>query len=169
MNIKKSKRIDKIISLVDDKVSNVYDIACDHGYIGISILLAGKTKNVVFSDIAESPLNSCKGNVRDKIFNNPKMQEVLDDIHVDYRLGDGLNIIKDGETVDTVIIAGIGYDLMIKIIEDIKKYNIKTLIASVQTKVSDFRKYLDLKKYNVVADEMVLDDKYYYIQKIRFN
>lgn len=168
MNIKKSKRIEKIVSLIDDKVDNVYDIACDHGYIGISAILSKKTKNVVFADIANDPLNSCKKNVDNLIYENNDLSEDLDNIHVDFRLGDGLNVLSEDENVDTLIIAGIGYDLMIEILEDLDKYDIKTLILSVQSKVSDFRKYLENNNMNVVADEMIIEScKYYYIQKVR--
>lgn len=159
MNIKKSLRIDKIVSLIPES-NTIFDIACDHGYIGIKAAMDGKTKKVVFSDINESPLNSCKENVAKYLKNT--------NVSIEYRQGDGLSVIKDGERCDTVIIAGIGYDLMIDILKDLPKYNIGILILSVQTKVSSFRKYLSDNSYNVLNDEMIIEDgKFYYIQKVK--
>lgn len=162
-NFKKLPLTDRmacIVSLVD--VGDVVcDIACDHGYVGLEILKENKAKKVIFSDIKVGPLSQAKDNLI-------KYCKDIDSVAYDFRIGDGLSIIKDGEKIDTVIIAGIGYDVMVSILEDIDKYDIKTLIVSVHSKVEKFRQYLKEKELDVVIEKVIIDkDTIYYIQKIK--
>ena len=101
-----SDRLVKIASKVD-KGSRVADVGTDHGYVPIYLALNGVAESAVAMDVNEGPLDRAQQNII-------KMG-VADKVSV--RLSDGLDKLKEGEA-DTVIIAGMGGKLTIRILEN---------------------------------------------------
>lgn len=95
--MKTSQRIQEIINFSKNG-KRVCDIGCDHGLVGINLILDYGIEYVIFSDIVASPLQNAIENV--KTYN-------IDENMVDFRVGDGLETIEVGE-VDTVVITGMG-------------------------------------------------------------
>ncbi|MFV0499685.1 MAG: tRNA (adenine(22)-N(1))-methyltransferase [Bacilli bacterium] len=106
-----TNRMQEIINYSKDS-SKVCDIGCDHGLVGISLILEHEIDLVIFSDILSEPLKSAINNTR---------QYEIDPKKVEFRLGDGLCPIESYE-VDTVIITGMGAKTIVEILSrDIKK------------------------------------------------
>ncbi len=142
--MKLSKRIKKIIEYIDEN-DRVADIGCDHGYLGIGCLDKGVTfiQNV---DNKIGPLNSARKNL-----SKYKNDNIL------FTLSDGLNDLDPA--VDTVVISGMGGDLITKIVLGNlnKTKQLKKLIIVAHSKVCFLREQLT-KYFSIVEEDLVEDN-----------
>ncbi len=94
---------------VADMVSGltVADIGTDHGKLLIYLLQNGKISHGIGSDVAVGPAGSCK--------KNAVLFGAAEDL--DIRVGDGLKTLVLNEA-ETIVIAGMGGELILKILED---------------------------------------------------
>lgn len=76
---------------------------------------------------------------------------------IETRLSDGLKELKPGEA-DTVIIAGMGGELMLRILRDGAhvRNSVKHYILSPQSELSVFRHGLEELGFSIVEEEMLL-------------
>lgn len=152
--MKISKRISKILDFieVEDKVA---DIGCDHGYLGLGCIQKGVTfvQNI---DNKIGPLNTAKRNLQEYI-----------DSNIIYTLCDGLNELD--ERVDTIVISGMGGDLITQIINENldKAKKLKKIIIVAHSKVPFLRK--NLTKYFSIIDEDLVEDNGKIYEIIVFN
>lgn len=103
-NIKLDLRLGAVASFVK-KGERVADVGTDHGYIPIWLRARGISPRVIASDINKQPLDTARENAA---------RYGIDGIS--FSLCDGLYGI-DSDSVDTVIIAGMGGETIAKIIE----------------------------------------------------
>lgn len=152
-----SKRLAMIASLVTEGAS-VADIGTDHGYIPIYLVKNNIASKAIAMDINGGPLLRAKENIIKYNLENK----------IETRLSDGLEQLEPGET-DTIIIAGMGGDLMMAIL-DRKKEVVKeatTLILQPQSKWPLFRRYLHHEGFKIQKEEMVFEDgKFYFIMHV---
>lgn len=151
-----SKRL-KRIAVMADKAKCVADIGTDHGYVPIYLVMNGIAQSAIAMDINEGPLCRAKQNI---------VKMGVDD-KVTVRLSDGLEKLNKDEA-DTVIIAGMGGRLTIRILDNAKEVleSVDTLILSPHSDVDMVRIYLQDNNYNIVDEEMLVDEgKYYNIIK----
>ena len=99
-----SKRLKAVASLVK-KGSSVADVGTDHGYIPVYLIENNVVSSAIAMDINEKPLASCQALVKSKGLEN----------EIQTRLSNGLENLKHGEC-DTVIIAGMGAELIVDIL-----------------------------------------------------
>ena len=100
--MKISKRLIEISNLIEDN-SNIIDVGCDHALLDIYLFKNKKNVKIIASDIKEGPLEQAKRNISK--FKYP----------IRVKLGSGLDPIE--EDIDTVVIAGMGGDTMIDILQ----------------------------------------------------
>lgn len=129
----------------------IADVGTDHGYIPVYLLKQGVIKSAVAVDINEGPLNSCKSLVK---------SEGLQD-KIITRISNGLENVKSSEC-DTVIIAGMGGELIVKILSACDWAKEKHLILQPMTHPEIARKYLYDNGYAIDNDLIVNDDRHYY-------
>lgn len=159
--MKLTKRFSAIVSLCE-KVDIVVDVATDHGTVPIYIANENIAKEVIATDINEGPLNKCIEN-KNKYLTNK---------NVDFRtvLCDGLKGIEkctNGRS-RTIIITGIGCELMMDILADINEYDFEYLILCVHSKTYEFRKYLQNKGLAIIDEKIVFENgQYYFIEKCK--
>ncbi len=125
------------------------DVGTDHGFLPIYLKKTGKAKNVIATDINEKPLKKAEENI--------KASGVTD---VSLRLCDGLSAVKV-EECDTVIIAGIGGEVISGIMErgsEIVKRKGVTVILQPTTSPEFLRKYLYANGFEIVK-ETPLEEK----------
>lgn len=143
--MKISKRIQKIIEYIDVEDS-VADIGCDHGYLGLGCLEKG-IKFLQNIDNKKGPLTTAMKNLSDYQMND----------NVIYTLCDGLDNLDS--RVDTIVISGMGGDLINQIInrnlEKTKK--LKKIIIVAHTKLFLLRK--ELTKNFYIIDETIISEK----------
>lgn len=137
----------------------VADIGCDHGYLGIHLLVNGIAKSIIAADVNEQPLNSA---VR-----NAKKYGVSD--KMTFCLSDGAaHIPRD---FDTMVCAGMGADTMISILDAAPwlKDRAYTLILQCQSRRPELRRYLSQNSYAILEETLAEDGKFIYpVMRVRY-
>ncbi len=148
-----SKRLQTVADTVT-KGNSVADIGCDHAYIAIYLIEKAIAPKVIAMDINKGPLQRADENIKARGYVN----------RIETRLSDGLDKLNLGE-VDTVLMAGIGGALMIRILEEGKKVleSVKELVLSPQSEINQVRKYLHDNHFAIMEEKMVLDEGKYYV------
>lgn len=151
-----SNRIQKVAKMVT-KGHKVADIGCDHGYTSIYLIQNQISHYIIAMDINEGPLERAKANVINYNCQN----------HIELRLSNGLSKLKDNE-VDTILISGMGGNLIIDILDKNKEqfYKVKELILQPQSDIYRVRNYIQDNNFLIVDEDMLIEeDKYYNIIK----
>ena len=154
-----SLRLSKIASLVP-KGAFVCDVGTDHGFLPIFLMQSGKVRGVIATDINEKPLKKAMENIE-----KAKAEGIT------LKLCDGLSGVKAGE-VDTVIIAGMGGEVISGILERGKEITENadiTLILQPTTSPEFLRKYLYETGYEIVKEIPIEENgKLYSIMLVAF-
>lgn len=147
-----SKRLETVASFVE-KGSRVADVGTDHGYIPIILTERHQASGAIAMDIGKSPLERAKEHIRER---------GLED-KIETRLCDGVKGLAPGEA-DTVIIAGMGGELVIHIMEDGNRLwdCVKHWILSPQSELHKVRRFLEGRGFAIVKEDMVEEDGKYY-------
>lgn len=146
-----SKRIAAIIDQVDCRC--LADIACDHGYIAIGAVTAGRSIRAIACDINKEPLSKAVANIRNAGLTDK----------IETRLGSGFSVIRQGEA-DEAVVAGIGGLLLMEILhahmETVK--TIRKLILLPQSEVGETRYFLHKNGFEILDESMVYEDGKFY-------
>lgn len=145
-----SKRLNAIASLVTAG-SRIADIGTDHGYIPVYLCESGIIKSAVASDINEGPLSSCETLVK---------REGLEE-KINIRLSNGLEKLCSDE-FDTVIIAGMGGELIVDILSRCDYISNKHIILNPMTHPEFAREFLYNNGFEIENDFIVKDGYHYY-------
>ena len=127
----------------------IADIGSDHGYL-IKIAFDNHLIDYAYAiDNKKGPINFCKNNLKE--YKN-----------VSYFLSDGLDDVD--ESIDCVIIAGMGGMLIISILEKNKDKlkNIKRLILQANRDEYLLRKYLVENGFYIQDEKIIKEDNKYY-------
>ena len=155
-----SNRLKKCAEFISTE-SKIADIGTDHAYLPIYVALKNKVVKAIAADIHVGPLENAQCNIRD--FN-------LENI-IETRLSDGLRNINENE-VDEVVIAGMGGNLIINILEgcDWKNKHTKTFILQPMKHEKNLRIYLSEKGYKVETEiALQCKNKLYTVMKVIFD
>ena len=110
-------RLSKRIHALADSVTRGHsaaDIGTDHGYVPMLLIRDGISPRVIMSDISEGSLAKAK-----ETFRQCGLMDKVSE--TDFRTGDGLGTVGEGE-VDDIIIGGLGGHTIIDILDaDISK------------------------------------------------
>lgn len=146
-----SSRLKKIASLVPNG-ARVCDIGTDHAFLPIYLIKENIAKTVIACDLNEKPLECAKHNVA---------QSGLSGIEL--RLCDGLCGIDKSE-VDTIIIAGLGGEVIAGILAKcgwIKDENL-TLILQPTTSPDYLRRFLVENGFETIFEPAIFENKKLY-------
>lgn len=102
--MKLSKRLEMVASFVGIQ-AQIADVGTDHGYIPIALVEQKLVKKAIAMDIKPGPLERAREHIRQY-----GLQE-----KIETRLSDGVKQLSVGEA-DTVIIAGMGGELVLSLI-----------------------------------------------------
>ena len=152
MKLPISKRLLCCASMVQSG-SRVADIGTDHGYLGIYLLQSGAARHVVACDLRKDPLENARRNA--KLFGV--------DGEMELRLSDGLEKILPDE-VDTVVMAGMGGDLIQKILSQCpwRKREGLQFILQPQSAGNVLRRWLCEDGFEIQREEPVQDGHFLY-------
>ena len=147
-----SKRLYAVAGLVTEGAS-VADIGTDHGYIPIYLIKEGIASKVIALDVKKGPLERARMHI---------IGYGLKD-RIKTRLSDGLQEVKPGE-VDTMIAAGMGGGLVIRILQEGRKVadQLSALILQPQSEIEKVRKYLNQSGFRITEEKMVEETGKYY-------
>ena len=152
MKLPISKRLLCCASMVQSG-SRVADIGTDHGYLGIYLLQSGAARHVIACDLRKDPLENARRNA--KLFGV--------DGEMEFRLSDGLEKILPDE-VDTVVMAGMGGDLIQKILSQCpwRRREGLQFILQPQSAGNVLRRWLCEDGFEIQREEPVQDGHFLY-------
>lgn len=125
------------------------DVGCDHGYLSIRLIEAKTAKKVIAMDVAKGPLSKAKENIERAGLGSK----------IETRLSDGAAKLACKEA-DTVIMAGIGGSLMMRLLEKDKHIlnTVSELILSPQSEIEQVRIFLARHSYIIKDERMITDE-----------
>ena len=155
-----NNRLKAILSMVEDGVG-VIDVGTDHGFIPIALTENNYKGNIYASDINREPLQTAK--------NNAKEAGIAD--RINFLLCDGLEKCPP-EKVDTIVIAGMGGDMICRIL-DYAEWTMDQrykLILQPMTKQEVVRYWLSNNGFITESEELAVEgDTIYQIIAARFD
>lgn len=136
------------------------DIGTDHAYLPVWLAKSGKITSAIACDVKEGPLQRARENI----------QKYQVSSLVTARLSDGLQAVSPDE-VDTVVIAGMGGDLMIHILEEAPWLKSgKTIILQCMTSAEELRRWLLAEGYVTESEHAVRSEgRVYTVMRIRWS
>lgn len=148
------------LKAVADSVTHgnrVADVGCDHAYISIYLIDNNIAPQVIAMDVNRGPLERARENITRQGYDNR--------IHT--RLSDGLHEMEPGEA-DTILIAGMGGALTVRILEEGLEVVLKSreLVLQPQSEMYLVRRFLHRIGFSIIQENMLKEDgKYYVVMK----
>lgn len=137
-------RLQRIAGMIR-RGDRVADIGTDHAYLPVFLIKEGIAVEAFACDVSDGPLENARKTVEKSGVGG-----------ITLRKGDGLNAVTPDE-VDTVVIAGMGGDLIARILESspwIRNTRYE-LILQPMTAVEDLREYLCQNGFEVILETAV--------------
>ena len=143
----------EIIKSMVSKCDTAADVGTDHGYVAEMLLNDNTAKKIIATDLNKGPLNRAIEYLTSKDLSE----------QCEFRLGSGLKVISENE-VDSIIIAGMGGDLIVDILNSSKNISqsAKELILQPMTAIDKLRKYLYDNDFIIVDENIVKEFHHYY-------
>ena len=131
---------------------NILDIGCDHVLLEIYLCLKYDNFYITGSDINQKPLEKAKENIaKYHLENRIKL------VHAN-------GIEKLDNTIDTIVISGMGSINIINILKDINSYpNIKKIVLSPNNDFSYLRCEMNKLGFKINKEEIIKDNNKYYL------
>lgn len=147
-----SKRMRKLAGLVTEG-NRLADVGTDHGYIPIELVRQRRIPSAIAMDVNRGPLERAREHIRTYGL----------DTYIETRLSDGLWELKPGEA-DTVLIAGMGGQLMTRILIGGRHCldTVKELILQPQSEIWLVREWLQQNGFQIEEEDIVKDEGKYY-------
>lgn len=130
----------------------VADIGCDHGYLGIYLLLNNIASAVIAADVNTQPLDSA--------VHNANKYGVAD--RMSFYLSDGARSIP--RDFDAMVCAGMGADTIVSILDAapwLKSENYR-LVLQCQSKTPMLRQYLSQQGFRICRETALKDGRFIY-------
>ncbi len=151
MEVRLSGRMEALAGMVSAG-NRLADVGTDHAYIPIALCLAGKIPSAIAMDIGEGPLARARDHIA---------AYGLDD-RIGTRRADGLLGLGEGEA-DTVMIAGMGGLLTVKILTDrALPESVTELVLGPQSEIAEVRRCVRELGFRIVEEKMVCEDGKFY-------
>lgn len=149
--------LSKRLQAVADSVTTgnrVADVGCDHAYISIYLIEQDIAPSVIAMDVNKGPLARARENIARKGY----------EARIQTRLSNGLEKMEPGE-VDTILIAGMGGALMVRILEEGAEVvsKCRELVLQPQSEMHLVRRYLHKIGYRIIEEQMLIDEGKYYV------
>lgn len=147
-----SIRLQAVAAMAAD-AERLADIGTDHGYVPIFLAQQGKLAHAVAMDVNDGPLRRAKEHIR--LY---QMEEIIET-----RRSDGARGLKPGEA-DTVVIAGMGGALTIRILQEGEGNlaPVRALVLQPQSEIEQVRRFLHAHGLAIVQEDMVKEEGKYY-------
>ena len=156
--MKLSDRLEMVVSAVLPEEAAA-DVGTDHGHVPVELVRRGIIKHGYAMDVRKGPLSRAQANIA-----AAGLEE-----KIETRLSDGVKELKPGEA-QTVIIAGMGGELIIHILEDGRHMweSVEQWVLSPHSEPDRVRKWLCGNGFPISAENMVFEEgKYYTVLDVR--
>jgi len=147
------KRLQTVASMVPFG-STVADIGTDHGYVPAYLVLTGRCRYVIASDIAEGPCRAAAET--SKKYNLPDKMDI--------RTAPGLQGLRIGEA-ETVVIAGMGGATIIDILEESPEVvaTVKTFVLQPMNAAKLLRRWFMQHGFRIAEETLCKENGHIYI------
>ena len=147
-----NRRLEAIAALVRNG-KGLVDVGTDHGYLPAALAISGYGGRLYASDINEAPLMAAKRTAEANGVSN----------RISFLLCDGLSLCPP-EEIDTIVIAGMGGDLIVKILDEAEwcldaRYQ---LILQPMTKAEVLRYWLVYNGFGIDGETLAEDGGHLY-------
>lgn len=148
-----SKRLQTISTFIEPG-ERVADIGTDHAFLPIKLVQRGVIQFAVASDIGAGPVAIAKQNVAAAGLTE----------QIDVRQADGLAGIKPVDAISTIVIAGMGGQLITNILDagSTRMDGTETLVLAPNRHQYDVRRWLDKHGYGIISEQIVEDEGHIY-------
>ena len=148
--MKLSERLQYIADEIK-KGETMADIGCDHGFLPLYLMEKHKCPKVIMTDVSGGSLKKAETNCK---LVKPKGDYEL-------RLGDGIDVLSDGE-VDVVVMAGMGGLLIADMLgwNMAKSRSIKRYILQPRNNPGRLRHFLTCSGFSIVKEGIVREGKF---------
>ena len=156
--MKLSNRLEMVVSFVKPGESAA-DVGTDHGHVPVELVRRGIVKRALAMDVRKGPLSKAEENIA--------AAQVADKIET--RLSDGVKKLAAGEA-DSVIIAGMGGELVIHILEDGRHMweTVEQWVLSPHSEIHKVREWIDGHGFMITKEDMVYEEgKFYTVMDVR--
>ena len=156
--MKLSERLELVLSFVEPGESAA-DVGTDHGHVPVELVRRTIVKKAVAMDVRKGPLSRATENIALAGLS----------AKIETRLSDGVAKLLPGEA-DSVVIAGMGGELIIKILENGRHMwdSVKQWVLSPQSEIFKVRRWLFENGFVIRKEDMVLEDgKFYTVMDVR--
>lgn len=147
-----SKRLTAVAAMVSSG-SRLADIGTDHAYVPIRLVQEGRIPGALAMDVKDGPLARAREHIREQGLEQ----------YIQTRKSDGLVALQPGEA-DTVLMAGMGGLLMIRILEagHCHWQQVPEWILQPQSKVGEVRRFVREAGFTIEDEDFVEEDGKYY-------
>jgi len=147
------------LKIIADNIFNgktMADIGTDHGFLPLYLWQNKICRKMIMTDVSSGSLAKAEENVRRYCAENGVAKTPFE-----FRLGDGLSVIKPGE-VRSIVIAGMGGVLISKILGACPKKTISfdTYILQPRNGVGKLRFWLEVAGFTIVSEYLAREGKY---------
>ena len=147
------ERLNTVASMVPP-CHTVADIGTDHGYVPAYLVLSGKCRRVIASDIAEGPCQAAaETRNRFGLYNE-----------MEVRMAPGLQGLHAGDA-ETVVIAGMGGGTIMGILEESPEIaaSVRTFVLQPMNAANLLRQWLAQHKYAIEEEALCKENNHIYI------
>ncbi len=130
------------------------DIGCDHAFTSIYLVNNGIAPRVLAMDVNDGPLEHARNNIK-----NCGMDKLIT-----VRKSDGIRSLTMDDGVKTILISGMGGNLITEILGGNNEIlnSVDELVLQPQSEIFRVRHFLHEAGYNIVFEKMIFDEKKYY-------
>lgn len=143
--------------------TSAIDVGSDHGYLLVHLIQECGFVKTLGIDLNQGPLNQCQKNLAK--YNFEKYSEL--------RISDGLQAISldKAKEYDSIIIAGMGGELIINIIKnDLEKFQKGIIVLQPNNKEEKVREFLNSNNFEILEEKIIVEKNVYYsIMKIIYS
>jgi len=161
--MKLSKRLQQIDHMVSKKYDHIWDCCCDHGFLGMSLLARNAASTVHFVDVVEPLMQDLESYLLKNYIEPNKHPTLKSNWQVHCLGAEKINI--QSNTSNLVIIAGVGGDLLIEIVEAIltthSNKNIELLLCPVHHNYKVRQSLISL-GLGLINEHLVIENKRFY-------
>ena len=137
------------------------DIGTDHGFLPMYLLDEGICKKVILADVSKGSLDKAKNNMNEWADKCREEGKIIPEDAFDFRLGDGIAVLEEGEA-DAVVIAGMGGILISEILERSmsKAEKVKRFILQPRNGQGKLRYWLIQNGFSIEKELLVREGKF---------
>ena len=160
--IKLSHRLRSISALINKPYDHVWDCCCDHGHLGMQLLIEQKAPHIHFVDIVPSLMSELETTLTRHFPKNQDNPLSNWDVHC---MDVAALPLDEYQGTQLIVIAGVGGELTQKLVDDIISRHpnaaLDFLLCPVHQQF-ELRNYLGQRSFKVIDEKLIEENRRFY-------